>query len=47
MTKTSIVFIPAIDSATTEAMYQLEKDFPEQVFDDGLTSDICQRKLQG
>lgn len=25
-------FIPAIDSATTEAMYQLEKDFPEQVF---------------
>lgn len=25
-------FIPAIDSATTEAMYQLEKKFPEQIF---------------
>ncbi|WP_432412550.1 TatD family hydrolase [Rasiella sp. SM2506] len=25
-------FIPAIDSGTTQAMYQLEKDFPEEVF---------------
>jgi len=25
-------FIPAIDSETTEAMYQLEKDFPDQIF---------------
>ena len=26
------LFIPAIDSETTEAMYQLEKEYPEQVF---------------
>jgi TatD DNase family protein len=26
------LFIPAIDSDTTEAMYQLEKDYPENVF---------------
>ena len=25
-------FIPAIDSETTQAMYQLEKDFPENIF---------------
>jgi len=25
-------FIPAIDSETTEAMYQLEKDFPDRIF---------------
>lgn len=25
-------FIPAIDSGYTEAMYQLEKDFPQQIF---------------
>ncbi len=25
-------FIPAIDAASTEAMYQLEKDFPDEVF---------------
>ena len=25
-------FIPAIDSGTTQGMYQLEKDFPEEVF---------------
>jgi len=25
-------FIPAIDSATTQAMYQLEEDFPKEVF---------------
>ena len=26
------LFIPAIDSATTEAMYLLEKQYPENVF---------------
>ena len=26
------LFIPAIDSETTEAMYQLEKDYPENIF---------------
>ena len=25
-------FIPAIDSETTEAMYQLEKEYPENIF---------------
>ena len=26
------MFIPAIDSETTEAMYQLEKEYPENIF---------------
>ena len=39
-------FIPAIDSTYTEAMLQLEKDYPEScIFNDGITSNTCKRKL--
>jgi TatD DNase family protein len=37
-------FIPAIDSSCTQAMYDLEKNYPEQVFfNDGIAS--CKGEL--
>jgi hypothetical protein len=37
------IFIPAIDSSCTAAMYDLEKNYPEQVFYDGIASYPCVR----